>query len=351
MVLKVILIMLCSILSVGVVVLFSPLAVRLSFSVAGLQVTGGGVVSFLHPGVLSMTIDLTSKRSRITVLGRAWGSKKKKEEATGVATDAVEKVPPAKESEMLPVPPVEESFRAENAAPEEQATTPEQPGEEPPVVETIEATPVPETPRTVHASPAEYKDELPVQAAPSESPPCDVAGPETVSGSVDNTESAAQTDAKPEEKVAPEAKKKDNWFTRLERNRYLFFIRNSRWRSKVLRWLVRVILAFFHLVRFDHFQLAIRAGVSDPVLTGTFSGLYQAIKNGLPLTRPYGFVYEPVFMRNCFECNGSIRVSTSLARLVTPVGVAVVTFPLVHTLWLVWCVWRRERRYRKEAVA
>ncbi len=352
MVFKVILIILSSVLAVGVVVLFAPLAVRLSFSAAGLQVTGGGVVSFLHPGVLSVTIDLTGKKSRLIVLGRALGSKKKKKESTGPATDATENVSPAEEPEVLPEPPIEDLPRVEATVPEELVEVPEQPSEELPVVKTIEVTPAPDTPLAEHISPAENIEEPPAPTVPSELPPAEMAEvPETFSAGVDSMESAVQADVKPEEKVAPEAKKKDNWFTRLERNRYLFFIRNSRWRSKVLRWLVRVIRTLFHLVRFDHFQLAIRAGVHDPVLIGTFSGLYQALLNGLPLKRPYAFVYEPVFMRNCFECSGSIRVSTSLARVLTPVGVAVVTFPLVHTLWLVWCVWRRERRYRKEAVA
>ena len=155
MIVTIILVILCCMLAVGVVVLCAPLALRLSFSAEGLQVKGGGVASFLHPGVLSVAIDLTGKTSRITVLGRKWGSKKEAEDATDVSTGATEKIPPAKEPEVLPISPVEDPVKAVDAVPEEHAELPEQPGEELPAVETVEATPVLESPRAVHASPVE----------------------------------------------------------------------------------------------------------------------------------------------------------------------------------------------------
>ena len=348
MVLKILVTILAIVLVAGMVLLFAPLAARFSFSVAGIHARGGGMVSFLHPAFFSVMIDIAGGTAAIRVLGREWGKRRKEKRSAGSSGDGA--APSAGEAEPMTAPEAstgEPEVPAINKA--EDRLVPREESGGGATQDSVDVTPVPATDRAEHTAPGASAENAPVAPAPEPVPGTD--GPSTVSGGKYDAGSQTPSGVTPEEKVAAKAKKKDNWFTRLERNRYLFFIRNHRWRSNVLRWFVRVIMTLFHLVRFDRFQVAIRAGVSDPVITGSLAGVYQALLYGLPLRSPQVLSYEPVFMRNHFECSGSIRVSTTLARVVTPLAVAVLTFPLLHTLWLIWCVWRRERHYRKEATA
>ncbi|MBN1308576.1 MAG: hypothetical protein JXA18_11700 [Chitinispirillaceae bacterium] len=151
--------------------------------------------------------------------------------------------------------------------------------------------------------------------------------------------------------VALQPEKKDNWFQRLRRNRYLFFVGNAAWRDKAVRWILRVTRTLFSVVRFDRCEASIRAGVEDPMVTGTIAGTSLAVVHGLTMRRPYMINFEPVFMTNHFECSAVLRIGTSLSRLLAPVAVAIVTFPAVHTLLLVWRLRRIEKRRNRTAAA
>ncbi|MBN1577125.1 MAG: DUF2953 domain-containing protein [Chitinispirillaceae bacterium] len=153
------------------------------------------------------------------------------------------------------------------------------------------------------------------------------------------------------ESMALRPEKKDNWFKRLQRNRYLFFIGNGAWRAKAVQWILRVARTLFSIVRFDRFQASVRAGVEDPMLTGTIAGLHRAAVYGLTMRQPYIISFEPVFMTNHFEFSVVLRAGTSLSRLLVPIVVAIVTFPAMHTLWLVWRLYRIEKRRNRMAAA
>ncbi|MBN1760517.1 MAG: hypothetical protein JW863_19465 [Chitinispirillaceae bacterium] len=338
------------VLFLGAVILFSPFVVRLDFSVNGFRATGGGVISFIHPAIISVAVDFSDRKGRVSILGRQWGKKKKKEaeETPGFAGSE----PPEEEkpetyvlSPAAGTPVVQPEVSPPVSVPEQGELQDTSIAAPEVVTEKAGAAEV----KADHRVPEPPEPQIPAVVEPSGSFSAEPGSETFFQPSTEDEDATPGATEHSEEKVVPSGKKKDNWFRRLERNRYLFFIRNAGWRSKVLRWLVRVIGTFFHIVRFDRFRLAIRAGVSDPVLTGTFSGMYQALRYGLPLRHPKEFSFEPVFMRNHFECGGSIRVATALSRILLPVIVAVVTFPIAHTLRLVWCVYRRERRYRKEA--
>ena len=329
---------------VGAVLLFSPFTARLDFSVNGFSATGGGEAFFFHPSAVSVTFDFSTKKPRFRLLGRSWGNNRKKtDEEPSDTTSAPHPEDERREPAARPspedtetVPPVsgqlfEPAEQRENSHATPEIVTTKKAGDEEVRGEHRATEPQPVTDVVISHS-AEPDGRMPLQRTEQEPLP----------------ETAAHSESQSEENVAPSAKKKDNWLKRLERNRYLFFVRNAGWRSKVLNWLLRVLGTFFRLIRFDRFQLAIRAGTSDPALTGTLSGIYQAMSYGLPLKYPQVLTFEPVFMRNHFECDGGIRVRTSLGRVLMPAGVAVITFPWVHTIRLVWCVYRRERRYRKE---
>lgn len=336
MVHTVIIVLVSAIVAAGVMLLFSPVAVRLTFSSAGWHAAGGGVLSFLHPSVLSVEMDFSGKIWRFRLLGRLWGKQKKTEPETRYSTGEDPSFGRKAQPESISIPEIEKTG-AETVSSEAEETD-----RQPETAKETSAAPVASLKHpTVFPSPASPQKEEVLLTEKS----VNSMVPEVIAG--EETPKETNTTAT-EEKMAPEKKKMDNWFKRLENNRYLFFLRNVRWCSKVIRWLLRIISTLFRLVRFDRFQVAIRGGISDPVVTGSLTGLYRALLHGLPLRRPYVLSFEPVFMRNHFECEGSIRMGTSLARVLMPVGVAVVTFPWLHTIWLVWCVYRRERRYRKE---
>jgi hypothetical protein len=147
-----------------------------------------------------------------------------------------------------------------------------------------------------------------------------------------------------EETVAGREKKTDNWLVRLRRNRYVFFVSNPSWRGKVLRWLLRVVRSFLHMVTFDRFAVSVRAGLEDPMLTGTITGLHRAVCGAFVLRQPFAVRFEPVFMRNCFEGSGTIGLRTSMAQLLMPLVVAIATFPTLHTAILWWQHHRLEKQ-------
>jgi hypothetical protein len=344
MILSILLVLLLAGSALVVVVLVSPLGVKFTFDISGLRVAGGGVFSFLHPALVTVAFNFSDRSYVLKILGRQFGKKKDTSEAPSPEPAAA--ATPADDT-PAPEPPkaaVETPSPTDSPGSDNPASAPVFEHEEEDLSNGTQDPPQPENAAPVEAT-ARAEDAAAVRSPAPETPPLPhVPPPKAAVPSVNET--APESEGK--EKVASATQKRDNWFKRLERNRYLFFIRNARWRTKMFGWLFRVIRTFFRIVRFDRCDVAVRAGVSDPVITGTLTGLYQAARYGLPMKHPPAFSFEPVFMRNHFEGKGSIQVATSLAHLLLPLAVAVVTFPVLPTLWLVWLVYRRERRYKKE---
>jgi hypothetical protein len=149
--------------------------------------------------------------------------------------------------------------------------------------------------------------------------------------------------------MASDRGKKDNWYTALRNNRYLFFIGNRRWRTKVLRWLLRWMNTLLRMVRFDRFELALRGGLrDDPALTATLCGMHRALVHGLRMKKPYAITFEPVFTGvpadSVRGCAYRPRLPHCLHR-----GTAIFTFPLIHTLYLVLRLYLRERKTRRKS--
>jgi hypothetical protein len=345
MILNLLLILTALFCGLAVLLILVPFNAIVSFSFKDFQPAGSARFSFLHPLLFTAQVDFATRRFQIRILGRWIGWKRK---------PVPENEPPADASQ-----PEGEWFDREDApsGDEEGFTedTPfEQPGEE----------------TTLPPSPPAEGAEMPRPAAP-EPPPFSQAGvstafprsdaPEAIRHSVPPLDPAApqqppasssrsiKTEPPPEVVVAPEPEKKDNWYRRLQRNRYLFFLRNTAWRNKIVRWTVRSVRTLFRIVKFDRFRLAIRAGVEDPMVTGTIAGLHQAAVYGLTMKKPYAISFEPVFMTDCFSCSGGLRLGTSLGRLLLPVVVAIATFPTLHTLWLVWRWYRMEQKRKRSA--
>ena len=331
-------------LAVAVLLLLAPFRMVFGFSVKGLDFGGSGSISYLHPRILSVTFTGDSPAPRIRILGRQFGKrgKKKTAETPGSSARPVDRTETAARSDAAEQPaatavPVETASERVVSSGEGAEVDSDTPGETPqtgssgvssrqqPAGEPVAV--------SLHSSTA--TEDAPAGAVPRQSTlsPVSTEGPQPSE----------------KEKVEPAPKKKDNWYRRLERNRYFFFIKNGKWRSKIIRWLFRVIGTLLRIVHFDRFDVAVHAGVCDPVITGTMAGFYQAVLHGFQMKKPYLFTFKPAFMTNHFECSGNVRVGTSLGRVLMPVFVAVVTFPLLHTLRLVWCVYRRERRWKRAA--
>jgi hypothetical protein len=120
----------------------------------------------------------------------------------------------------------------------------------------------------------------------------------------------------------------------------MVFLRDAWWRDKIIRWLKASIVRFFHIVSVTRFRLHVKLGLSDPCQVGRAYGYYIAVKNALMDTGTRArnsrkeISFEPVFNQEIADADGSIEISSSVARICLPVVLAVVTFPYFHTLIL-----------------
>ncbi|MDD5675331.1 MAG: DUF2953 domain-containing protein [Chitinivibrionales bacterium] len=120
----------------------------------------------------------------------------------------------------------------------------------------------------------------------------------------------------------------------LKKNRLIFFGVNKKWRGKILRWLWRVLKSFRACIRITHVSGRLRANNEDPALTGMLYGYWHSLSRALAYRKKsrVKISFEPVFNEDIFMAEGSLRLSTSIGRLLWPFAFAVVTFPLICTL-------------------
>lgn len=131
---------------------------------------------------------------------------------------------------------------------------------------------------------------------------------------------------------------KDGFFTRLKKNRYFYMIRQRTLQKKLVRWGFRIFRSLFRIIRFDHFDASIKAGIEEPALLGNVYAFYTMTRytvnvagGGEPIVK-----FEPVFMKNWFEGEGRFSLKTSVISLVWPGLIAVTSFPYITVLWLFW---------------
>lgn len=140
----------------------------------------------------------------------------------------------------------------------------------------------------------------------------------------------------------------DNLIEKIKRNEYLFFLRQKKWREKISRWFIGFLKSFRYMIRWNLFSATIKAGVEDPAVLGKIYGYYEAISNGIDIRNSrFNIMFEPVFMKNCFEGFGEIRIRSSIGNLLAPVGIAIFTFPYLNT-FIVWYRLRRRSRKMKD---
>jgi hypothetical protein len=365
---------------VGIVVLFilvlicSPFHAGVSAGYRKYAFTGSALLSFIHPKIISVKVDITKKSFKITLFGWTLKKKKTKQGASEAETPQEEPQPSEPAAQTVPEEPEETSTEADAEPPEPI---------KPPLEESLEAgEPEADTLRLDEQEDIDHTEletkviqvsalggeepEAVVRSFPPNEPaqqkqsadqaeeksvePADIPSAEPEPAQVRAHGQEERSEAE-KEKVAPQAPKKDNWFIRLDRNRYWFFLRNHSWRSKVIRWIFRFLRTLLRIVRFDRLQLDICAGIRDPATVGVVNGWYRGLFYGLPMRKPYIVKFRPVFMKNHFEGTVSLRIGTSIIRLLMPVVMALVTLPWVHTLWLVYKYVRRERAFKRLAAA
>ena len=357
------------------VLFFSPLRINVcaGFSVFELHGTAG--ISFFHPRLISLYYDFASKKKALRILGRQWGRKVSSDRPegsfsgpSGEDNNPVSAELPSPDTNDTSLPSDNEPQRTSSRNDEDAAFAPDNgdgtAGRE--KNEGVDDTVIPpsgndgDPSSPFHGQSPEEQTSLRSHPPDSEKPlyhqsSTGKAGKPVTSEPVqppNGIDTSTEEPGKEEKETAADSPvEKDNWLKRLQRNRYVYFLKNSRWRNKVLRWFIRVVRLLLRIVVFDRFRFSVRAGNENPMLVGVLFGLYEGIRSALPMRKPYIIEFEPVFMDNCFEGEVRFRTTTSLFRVLFPVGTAILTFPLLHSLRLGWRYYRAEKRRKRTAMA
>ena len=336
-----------------------PLEIHLSVGFKGFQFFGSGICSLLHPRFLAFHFDFESKKGTVRIFSKAF--KKRKKKSAPEATDDTSSSSSPDENE-------DEVEATESGQLENETYTPLASDE--PSGQRDDETGIGETEKEVSKESGLNEMDTDIKETEEsidkekentiEKPSVDrssyhISTEEEMSNNLSNNRETPKIKTsskkkKTDEKVAESPQKKDNWFKRLLHSRYLFFLKNKRWRNKVIRWIIRVIRSLFTIITFDRFQFFLRAGIENPMVVGTLFGLYRAARSALPMNKPYFIEYEPVFMKNYCEGTMRFRTATSLFRVLLPVIMALFTFPIIHSAWLWWSFSRMEKRRKQLAV-
>lgn len=125
-----------------------------------------------------------------------------------------------------------------------------------------------------------------------------------------------------------------------------FSLNQRKIATKAMKWIGRVVGKLLRVVKMNRLSLSLRAGFEDPAFTGSLHGFYMGIIHGLDISdyKNIKLDFEPLFNdEDIIEFEGSISIRTSLAQLLWPVTVALVTFPYLSAFIL----WLRIRKLRK----
>jgi hypothetical protein len=147
-------------------------------------------------------------------------------------------------------------------------------------------------------------------------------------------------------------KQKIGRLERLRKSPVLFVLRRHRYQMKILKWLKRIVIALFRIVRFDTFRIRISGNLGDPVVMGLGYGIVTSLQQALRAgkTRPYLFLYEPEFDLDAgLSGHAEIKLHTSLIRILFPLIIATATFPYLSTAILYLRLRKRIKASEEEA--
>jgi hypothetical protein len=265
-----------------------------------IEITG----SWLHPRIVTFTLNPFNKNFALTFLGRRlFGSS-----TSRPSSEKSESVPETESSSAHPEPNAQK-------VPDNDSETDE--------FEVVSSRPEPE----IRKNSEIYSDTL------SEGKTAETEDKAEV-----ETRAKTKAATKIADKVVSESETvKDGFFSRLKKNRYFYMIRQRKLQTKLLRWIMRIFKSLFRIIRFDHFDTSIKAGIEEPALLGNVYAFYTMtrytvnVSKGEPILK-----FEPVFMKNWFEGEGRFSLKTSIITLIWPVLIAAISFPFITVLWLFW---------------
>lgn len=132
-----------------------------------------------------------------------------------------------------------------------------------------------------------------------------------------------------------------NRFTWSKLKKTIAILRQGHCGRKLFRWSLRLLRLSLRIIRFDHLRLHARAGVEDPAETGRIYGYFAALHSTFFSNRKNMDVsLEPRFMSNVLEVEGRVGLKTSIAGMLLPFFVAIITFPYLTVFF----VWRRLKK-------
>jgi hypothetical protein len=117
---------------------------------------------------------------------------------------------------------------------------------------------------------------------------------------------------------------------------------------KILRWSHRNFNLLLHLARVHHVRLKAKVGAADPAATGNIYAWFVTLRSTLLSRTPQIDIrFEPYFSGVMLEIEGSIGVTSSVARLLLAGLVSIATFPWLAT----YDAWRKLRKVRSDIMS
>lgn len=322
MVVTLLLILLIVVVLIVLCIALCPIGCRVQGGYADGQFTGACTCSLLHPRFFSLSFDTCSRVIAINVAGFRLGHP-----AQSRKRDESPPEPQAQSNGAL--------FGTEAA---------DEPQQEADAVEHPQKLPQSTNEKVRAGESRVYKRSIVDVDEEDVAEPLPVPTSSATEQQAESATGSEEPDARSAQSMHENMAEKGNWWhntiVKLKRNRYVYFVMNRAWRTKVLRWVIRFFRSLFYIVTFDRFALSLRAGVEDPVVLGTVYGFIEAVTFGLSMEKKPVIRLEPLFMQNHFEASGAFRLRTSLLQLSRPLIGAVVTFPFLTTGFL----WLRHRR-------
>ncbi|MDG5813807.1 hypothetical protein QA601_01860 [Chitinispirillales bacterium ANBcel5] len=155
------------------------------------------------------------------------------------------------------------------------------------------------------------------------------------------------TEEEPVYKKDTEKKDRFGGLKKLKGTLYANLFLNLRWRQKVIRCVFSVIKKMLSIIKFNLFNLRVKAGLQDPSEMGRLYGYVTALKSTLGLNRSRRYVlnFEPVFMTYHLDFDFEMKSKTSLWRILLPFLTGLIRFPYLRT-FILWRRWKKEQKSR-----
>jgi len=315
--------------------LFSPVRLTAKFAFNESRKGASLYATWLHPRIVSITYDSKKKSVRIALLGRRLGGSSKKKSS--------------KDSDEPPKTPMKSETGGETAY----ISTPSQSSveeyHEESSIHRFTPPSYKETPGEENHEPDVFDSNEVVQDVPPPPPSSPPPSPPEPPNASPEGDTPKAPDGGSENNKKKKKKKKPNIIQKIKQSEVFFLLQQKKWRKKVVKWLWRVIKSIFRIIYCHIFRLDVRAGIEDPAQVGRVYGWLNAIENTItPNSNKVALSFSPVFLENHLEFDGRLGITTSGARLIGPVLVAVFTFPYLSS-GILWWRLRKRKKVRKMA--